>query len=151
MKVTPVLALDRDQVNSSVEDKKVIIGSKVFTENILLAEMLSLILEEKYKLQVVRRFKMGGTQMLFDALKQESIYIYPEYTGTAYIMLFKLDGKNSPDFIYKKVKNAFLKKFNISWSLPLGFENAIFWLLERKTSDLKTFITQVKFKPYQIH
>ncbi len=108
---------------SEYQKKEIVIGSKTFTENILLAEMLALLLEEKHGFKVIRKFNMGGTKLVFDALKNGSIDIYPEYTGTGYTMLLKLSGKTDPDITYNIVKEEFLKKFDLIWSLPLGFEN----------------------------
>lgn len=104
-------------------DKQLVIGSKIFTENILLAEMLALLLEEKYGFKIVRKFNMGGTRLVFDSLKEGYIDIYPEYTGTGYTMLLKMSGETSPEEIYKIVQTEFLERFQLVWSLPLGFEN----------------------------
>ena len=103
--------------------KQLVIASKIFTENILLAEMLALLLEENHGFKVVRKLNMGGTKLVFDALRNRHIDIYPEYTGTGYTMLLKLSGETGPEKTYEIVKREFLKKFNLIWSLPLGFEN----------------------------
>lgn len=116
-------------------NKQLIIGSKIFTENILLAEMLSLLLEEKYNFKIVRKFNMGGTKLVFDSLKNEHIDIYPEYTGTGYTMLLKRSGETNPKKTYRIVKSEFLKKFQMVWSLPLGFENT--YTLAVREKDLR--------------
>ena len=103
--------------------KQLVIGSKIFTENILLAEMLALLLEEKYNFKIIRKFNMGGTQLIFKALKEGYIDIYPEYTGTGYAMLLKKSGETDPKKTYQIVQREFLKQFQLLWSLPLGFEN----------------------------
>ena len=105
------------------ESKDITVGSKIFTENILLGEMLSILLEEKYNYKVVRNLNIGGTKLVFDALKSGQIDIYPEYTGTGYIMLLNLSEKKSPSKVYRIVKKEFRKKFQLIWSLPLGFNN----------------------------
>ena len=68
---------------------------------------------------------------------KKNIHIYPEYTGTAYIMLFKPEENNDPNFIYEKVKTTFLKKFHISWSLPLGFENTYILAVRKRDKRFK--------------
>ena len=108
---------------SPLKRKRPVIGSKAFTENILLAEMLALLLEEKYGLKPVRKFNMGGTKLVFDALRNKHIDIYPEYTGTGYTMILELSGETEPEKTYKIVKTEFLRKFGLVWSRPLGFEN----------------------------
>ena len=112
-----------NMASASESNKQLIIGSKLFTENILLAEMLSLLLEEKYNFKIIRKFNMGGTKLVFDSLKNKYIDIYPEYTGTGYAMLLKRSGEANPKKTYHIVKSEFLKNFQMAWSLPLGFEN----------------------------
>ena len=108
---------------ASERNKRLVIGSKIFTENILLAEMLSILLEEKYHFKIIRKFNMGGTKLVFDSLKNKHVDIYPEYTGTGYTMLLRLSGETNPKQTYYIVKSEFLKRFQMAWSLPLGFEN----------------------------
>ena len=115
--------------------KQLIIGSKIFTENILLAEMLSILLEEKYNFKVVKKFNMGGTKLVFDSLKNRQIDIYPEYTGTGYTMLLKKSGETNPKKTYRIVKSEFLKRFQMIWSLPLGFENT--YILAVREKDIR--------------
>ena len=103
--------------------KQLVISSKNFTENILLAEILALLLEEQYGFKVIRKLNIGGTKLVFDALRNEYIDIYPEYTGTGYTMFLKLSGETNPEKTYRIVKKEFLKRFGLAWSLPLGFEN----------------------------
>lgn len=116
------------------EKKQLVIGSKIFTENILLAEMLALLLEEKYNFRIIRKFGMGGTKLNFDALRNRQIDVYPEYTGTGYSMLLKLSGETDPRKTYKIVKEEFLKSFDLLWSLPLGFENTYALAVKRQDS-----------------
>ena len=81
---------------SERDKKKITIGSKAFTENILLGEMIAVILEERFGFQVVRKLNMGGTKLVFDALRNGNIDIYPEYTGTGYTMILKQSGETDP-------------------------------------------------------
>lgn len=103
--------------------QSITIGSKTFSEQLILGEMLALILEEKYDLKVIRKFNLGGTQVVFDALKRDDIQIYPEYTGTGYITILKRKKILTPKETYSIVQSEFKKRFNIIWSPPLGFNN----------------------------
>lgn len=127
-------------------NKQLIIGSKIFTENILLAEILSLLLEEKYNFKIIRKFNMGGTKLVFDSLKNGHIDIYPEYTGTGYTMLLKRSGETNPKKTYLIVKAEFLKKFQMVWSLPLGFENTYILAARKEDPRFQKFrsISQLK-------
>ena len=122
-----------DNTEINFKKKEIIIGSKIFTENILLAEMLSLLLEENYNFKVKRKFNLGGTKLVFDSLRNKEIDIYPEYTGTGYTMILKMSGETHPKKTYKVVKKEFLNQFNLIWSLPLGFENT--YALAVRNSD----------------
>ena len=126
--------------------KQLTIGSKIFTENILLAEMLSLLLEEKYNFKILRKFNMGGTKLVFDSLKSGHIDLYPEYTGTGYTMLLKRSGETNPKKTYRIVKTEFLKKFQMVWSLPLGFENTYALAVYKEDSRFRNIhsISQLK-------
>ena len=66
---------------SQTDQKKIVVGSKIFTEGYLLSELIAQKLEQKGFL-VERRFGLGGTGILFEAVASEVIDIYPEYTGT---------------------------------------------------------------------
>ncbi|MEC4680336.1 MAG: glycine betaine ABC transporter substrate-binding protein, partial [Nitrospirota bacterium] len=63
-------------------DTTIIVGSKNFLENRLLAEMFAQLIEAQTTLQVERRLGLAGTQICFEALKTGGIDLYPEYTGT---------------------------------------------------------------------
>ena len=134
------LAFTRDN------NKQLVIGSKIFTENILLAEMLALLLEEKHNFKIIRKFNMGGTKLVFDSLKNKHIDIYPEYTGTGYAMLLKKSGETNPKKTYRIVKSEFLKKFQMVWSLPLGFENTYTLAVQAEDTRFQKFqsISQLK-------
>ena len=66
----------------------VAVGSKDFTEELILGEMYALLLEHK-GIQVERRLNLGGTQVAMAALQRGDIDLYPEYTGTALITVLK--------------------------------------------------------------
>ncbi|MBI2082457.1 MAG: ABC transporter permease subunit [Deltaproteobacteria bacterium] len=95
------------------------IGSKKFTEGYLLSEITAQLIEAKTNLKVERKFGLGGTVVCFEALKNGSIDLYPEYTGTAIEVL--LHGQGILDF--QGLKKIFLKEFRLEWLEPFGFNN----------------------------
>ncbi|MCO4793888.1 MAG: ABC transporter permease subunit [Bacteriovoracaceae bacterium] len=107
----------------SQEKRPIIIGSKAFSESVILGEMVALLLEEKFNHPVVRKFGLGGTKVAFDALNTGGIDIYPDYTGTGYVMILKLDGERDPDKVHEIVSTEFEKRWGIVWSDPIGFNN----------------------------
>lgn len=102
---------------------KVVIGTKDFSENILLGEIFAQLIEADTDLKVDRKLNMGGTFVCFEAIKKGQISIYPEYTGTALTAQLKMDVINDADETYSIVKEEFDKQFDVKWLEPLGFNN----------------------------
>ncbi|HEX9756179.1 MAG TPA: glycine betaine ABC transporter substrate-binding protein [Nitrospiria bacterium] len=93
------------------------IGSKKFTESVILGEMMGLLFEQKGQ-EVVHRRELGGTRVLWNALLSGEIDIYPDYTGTLrYEILAGTPLQNEEDLLQA------LKKKGILMSQPLGFNN----------------------------
>jgi osmoprotectant transport system permease protein len=97
------------------------VGSKDFTESIILAEMLAQELEARGA-TVVRRFELGGN-LCHDALTNAQIDVYPEYTGTSYTAILKHQPVSDPRAVYEAVRREYAEKFNVEASAPLGFSN----------------------------
>ncbi len=108
------------------------IGSKKFTESVILGEMLRLLTEEA-KLDVVHYREFGGTRIVFDALAAGEIDAYPEYTGTIRAEIFA-DRKLADE----AVMQAALRERGIGVSKSLGFSNTYALALTRKrAAELK--------------
>ena len=101
--------------------KRIVVGSKDFTESVILAEILSQMLE-KQGVQVERRFELGGN-LSHDGLLSGEVDVYPEYTGTAYTAILKNAPKTDPQAVYEETKAEYATKFNLTLSPPLGFAN----------------------------
>ncbi|PZO36559.1 MAG: glycine/betaine ABC transporter substrate-binding protein [Pseudanabaena frigida] len=101
----------------------IIIGSKNFTEQVILGELLSQQIETKTKLKVDRRFNLGGTFICHEAVKAGQIAGYVEYTGTAFTAVLKQDPISDPQAVYTKVKEDYSKNFNLEVLPSLGFNN----------------------------
>lgn len=97
----------------------VAVGSKLFTESYILSEIFARLIETRHPdIRVDRRTGLGGTGMLFAAMKKGEVDIYPEYTGTILRTLLKTDRNLS----YAEIA-AELKKHDLLMSAPLGFNN----------------------------
>ncbi len=103
--------------------EKVVVGSKNFTENEILAEMMAQIVEKNTKIEVERKINMGGTLVCFEAIKKGQIDLYPEYTGTALMDELKLPVNNNSAEVYDTVSEKFESQFGIKWLKRLGFNN----------------------------
>lgn len=102
---------------------KIVIGSKNFTEQVLLGELLAQYLEAKTALRVERRLNLGGTFICHRAIVSGQIDLYVEYTGTALTAILNRAPVRDPRQAYRQVRDAYLAQFDIEWLRPLGFEN----------------------------
>ncbi|MBN1555092.1 MAG: ABC transporter permease subunit [Phycisphaerae bacterium] len=103
----------------------VVIGSKEFSEQLLLGEMLAQTIEENTDLTVKREFGLGGTMICHAALVNGEIDMYPEYTGTGYLSVLNIESQGPLDAsrVYKTVKEQYQNKFEVEWLAPYGFAN----------------------------
>ncbi|MEO8399316.1 MAG: glycine betaine ABC transporter substrate-binding protein [Ignavibacteriaceae bacterium] len=97
--------------------KMIKVGSKKFTENVILGEMITQLISQK-KINAEHLKEIGGTRVLWNALIKGDIDIYPEYTGT--IKEEILAGKNISD---DQSLIKYLHSINIEISKPLGFND----------------------------
>ena len=95
----------------------VTVGSKNFTEQLILGEMYAQLLEHG-GLAVTRKLNLGGTQIAMEALRRGDIDLYPEYTGTALINVLHAKPGGSPAAIYHEVKTYYQQHFQLTWLAP---------------------------------
>ncbi len=113
----------------------VVIGSKKFTENIILGEIAAHLATDS-KMQVEHRAELGGTQVLWGALKSGNIDIYPEYSGTIYEEIFAGAQVDAANLAEK------LSEYGVSVSPSLGFDNTYVLGISRETAS-RTGITSI--------
>jgi osmoprotectant transport system permease protein len=117
----------------------VVVGSKDFTESVLLAEIFSQMLEAR-GVEVVRQYELGGS-LPHQALINGKIDCYPEYTGTSYMAILKHPLNTDARAVYETVKRDYAEKFDVAVSPPLGYENTFAILvrgLDARRLGLKT-------------
>lgn len=107
--------------HQSAAQASVRLGSKDFTESVILAELLAQLLEAR-GLTVNRRFELGGN-LCHDALMAGEIDAYPEYTGTSFTAILKHQPLTDPRAVYDQVKREYAARFAVEVSPPLGFSN----------------------------
>jgi len=100
---------------------RIVVGSKDFTESVILAEILAQALESR-GVVVEKQFELGGN-LCHDALVGGRIDFYPEYTGTAYTAILKHSPITDTREVYEVVRKEYAEKFNVEVSSPLGFSN----------------------------
>jgi osmoprotectant transport system permease protein len=117
------------------------IGSKIFGEQYILAEIYSMLIKGNTDLQVETKTGLGGTKIVFDALTNNQIDMYPEYTGTGLLVILRTPGsvvatvKVDKDNVYNYVKKEFQNQYNLKWLKPIGFNNAYALMMRKATSE----------------
>lgn len=101
----------------------VVIASKNFTESFILAEMMAQLIEAKTSLKVTRKFNLGTTHIIHQAMLRKEVDLYPEYTGTAYMTVLQENPIPGEGSLFRKVQLAYKNKFNFTWLEPFGFSN----------------------------
>jgi glycine betaine/choline ABC-type transport system substrate-binding protein len=99
------------------------IGSKFFTEQVLLAELLAQHIEARTGIHVERKTNLGGTLLCQKALLAGQLDLYVEYTGTALTAVLNQAPDGDAAAVYQRVKRGYADRFNLEVTEPLGFEN----------------------------
>ena len=102
---------------------KITIGSKFFTEQVVLAELLAQHIEAKTGIPVIRKTNLGGTLLVHKALLAGELDLYVEYTGTALTAVLNETPRGDSNAVYHRVKQLYSDRFHLEVTEPLGFEN----------------------------
>ena len=143
---TPQTTTQTPQITTN----QITIGSKNFTEQLILGEILAREIEAKTNLQVDRKLNLGGTFIAHKAVVAGEIDGYVEYTGTAFTGILERKPITNPQEVYKQVKQAYSQKFNLEVMQGLGFENTFAILIRRQDAEklnLKTISEVAKYTP----
>jgi osmoprotectant transport system substrate-binding protein len=103
---------------------KITVGSKFFTEQVILAELLAQHIESRTGIHVERKTNLGGTLLCQKALQSGDLDLYVEYTGTALTAVLSETPSAGSAEVYQRVKQGYAHRFNFEVTEPLGFENA---------------------------
>jgi osmoprotectant transport system permease protein len=128
---------------------EVVVGSKDFTEQVILGEMAAQLIEARTGLRVKRQFELGG-DLCHRAMIDGNMDCYVEYTGTAFTAILKHDPVSDPRAVYDQVKTEYLTKFGLEWMEPLGFDNTFAILVrgaDARRLNLKTISDAAPYAP----
>ncbi|HJU74775.1 MAG TPA: glycine betaine ABC transporter substrate-binding protein [Gemmatimonadaceae bacterium] len=116
--------------------RPIVVASKPFGESYVLAEMFAQLLEAR-GLTVERRRGLGATEIAFRALRTGAIDVYPEYTGTGLLAVLGEPSRpgQSAGAVFDYVGREFLRRYDVRWLPPLGFENTYAIAVRRATAD----------------
>jgi osmoprotectant transport system substrate-binding protein len=113
----------------------IVVGSKNFTEQIVLAELFAQQIEAHSALRVERRQNLGGTFICHDALISGKIDLYPEYTGTALTAVLNDSLQKDPAEVLRRVQDEYRARFNVEVLPPLGFNNTFAMIVRGEDAE----------------
>ncbi|KEH52173.1 glycine betaine ABC transporter substrate-binding protein [Streptococcus macedonicus] len=128
------------------------VGSKDFTENLVIAEIYALALEDNG--YTVERVSNISSSLIHNSIVNDEIDLYPEYTGTGLLSVLGEDMETDPEKVYKTVKKEYEEQFNLTWldyasandSQGLVIRTETANLLNIKTiSDLQAHASELRF------
>jgi osmoprotectant transport system substrate-binding protein len=103
--------------------RPIVIGSKNFTEQSVLGELLAQRIEAATRQPVERRFYLAGSYICHQAILSGRIDAYVEYTGTALTAILKAPASASREDVYRRVRDEYARRFDLEVFPPLGFNN----------------------------
>jgi osmoprotectant transport system substrate-binding protein len=127
---------------------RITIGSKFFTEQVILAELLAQHIEARTGIPVERKTNLGGTLLVHKALEAGQLDLYVEYTGTALTAVLNESPRGDANAVYQRVKQLYSERFHFEVTEPLGFENTFAMVIRgddakklhlQKISDIALF------------
>lgn len=128
------------------------VGSKDFTENLVIAEIYALALEDNG--YTVDRVSNISSSLIHNSIVNDEIDLYPEYTGTGLLSVLGEDMETDPEKVYKTVKKEYEEQFNLTWldyasandSQGLVIRTEVANSLNIKTiSDLQAHASELRF------
>ena len=126
------------------------VGSKNFTEQVVLGEIVAQHLEHRLGRRVDRKLNLGGTMLAHQALVRGEIDLYPEYTGTALTAIFKLPPTSDPAGTIALVRGEYQTRFGLEWLDPLGFNNTFAMVIrgeEARKNKIATLSDAARYSP----
>jgi glycine betaine/choline ABC-type transport system substrate-binding protein len=126
------------------------VGSKNFTEQLILGEIVAQHLETRFPGRVSRRLDLGGTLLAQQALESGEIDVYPEYTGTALTSVLKKPPQNDPAEVLSQVREGY-RQWHLEWLPPLGFENTFAMAVRKSDAQgIATLSDAARARPWRL-
>lgn len=151
MKLIPALALALLLTSClPPRENRIVIGSKNFTEQLILGEILAQQIENKTHLTIERKFYLAGTFICQQSILGGRIDIYPEYTGTALTAILKENPQVGREQVYQRVHDEYARRFHLAVGPPLGFNDTFAIEVrgeEARRLNLKTISQAAAFAP----
>ena len=129
--------------------RPLVVGSKNFTEQLVLGEIVAQQLERRLGKKVERKLDLGGTLLAQQALTSGQIDVYPEYTGTALAAILKLPPLPVASRVLGKVRSEYQRRWNLLWLDPFGFNNSFAMVVrgdDARRGNLRTLSQAARYK-----
>jgi glycine betaine/choline ABC-type transport system substrate-binding protein len=131
-------------------EARVRVGSKNFSEQLVLGEIVAQHLEHRLGGHVSRKLDLGGTLLAQQAIESGEIDVYPEYTGTALTTVLKQAPVKDPARALELVRQGY-KPWHLDWLQPLGFENTFALAIRRdQAKGLHTLSQAAAARPWRL-
>ncbi|HSL02745.1 MAG TPA: glycine betaine ABC transporter substrate-binding protein [Nitrospiraceae bacterium] len=143
-----IVALWAAGIVGCTKERPITVGSKNFTEQVILGEIVAQHLEHRLGRQVDRQLNIGGTLLVHQALVNGDIDLYPEYTGTALTAILKLPPAYDPAAAMALVRAEYHTRFGVEWMDPLGFNNTFAMVIrgeDARKSKIATLSDAAKY------
>jgi osmoprotectant transport system substrate-binding protein len=114
------------------------VGSKNFTEQVVLGEIIAQHLEHRLHQKVERKLNLGGTLLAHQALLAGEIDLYPEYSGTALVAVLKEPIQTDPAAVLGLVRSEYARRFHVAWLDSLGINNGFAMVVRGDNKKLET-------------
>ena len=128
-------------ISGCTRDQPITVGSKNFTEQVVLGEIVAQHLEHRLARRIDRKLNLGGTMLAHQALVRGEIDLYPEYTGTALTAILKLPPAHDPAAGIALVRGEYQARFGLQWMDPLGFNNTFAMVIRESDARKHNIVT----------
>lgn len=112
----------------------IVVGGKTYSEQFLMAEILSLLIEENLGVKTDTKVNLG-TSVLFEAMAADEVDVCIEYTGTGLMAILGKDLVTDPDEVYNIVAKEYEEQYGIKWLKPWGFNNTYAMVMRRDVAE----------------
>jgi glycine betaine/choline ABC-type transport system substrate-binding protein len=129
--------------------RTIVVGSKSYTEQIVLGEIVARHLENRLQTSVERKLGLGSTLLVHQLLLSGQLDVYPEYTGTALMTLLKLAPEYDRAIVYERVRQEFQRQRLVIFP-PLGFEDRVAVVVrgaDARAGKLETLSDAAAYEP----
>ena len=135
---------------SSSRSDRIVVGSKNFTESLILGELIAQQIEAHTHLKVERRFYLAGTYICHQGMLAGRIDVYPEYSGTALTAILKQKPEGNREQVYAQVKREYESRFGLTLAPAFGFNDTFAMEIrgdDARRLNLKTLSQAAAYAP----